>query len=240
VNARCWPCKRAVLICLLFPLGAAGAASRAAVTPPAAPTNLTVQASLNRVFLFWEDNATDELEYRIEMRTLSTPYREIIKGTDDGGLIEGLEHDSIYIFRVRASNEAGFSAYSNEAAGATLATPAPCAPGPQTLCLLDGIYEVQAHWKTPQGQTGMARALPLTSDTGAFWFFNPENVEMIVKVLDGCGVNRYHWVFAGGLTDVEVVWTVTDSRIGFPKAYLNPAGRAFVPVQDTAAFRGCL
>ncbi len=241
MGSRSWKIivKSTVVMCHLLPLGATGASAGAADSLPAAPTRLVVQSSLNSVLLFWDDNATNESEYRIEMRTLSTPYREVIKGTDNGVIVPALEPDSTYIFRIRAFNEAGFSAYSNEAAGATLATPAPCVPGPQTLCLLDGIYEVQTHWKTPQGQLGVGSAVPLTSDTGAFWFFGPENVEMLVKVLDGCDLNRFHWVFAGGLTNVEVVWTVTDTRIGRPKAYLNPGGSAFVPIQDTGAFRGC-
>jgi Fibronectin type III domain len=221
----------------------AGTSTKAAAAPratPAAPTNLVVQpGSHTSVYLFWDDNASDETEYRIEMRTLNTPYREVIKAVDANGILPGLESGTVYIFRIRAFNDAGFSAYSNEAAGTPLTAPSPCTPGPQTLCLLGGVYAVQAHWRTPQGQLGAGNALPLTSDTGAFWFFSPDNVEMVVKVLDGCALSRTYWVFAGGLTNVEVVWTVTDSRVGVPNAYLNPAGAAFLPLQDTAAFRGC-
>jgi hypothetical protein len=207
---------------------------------PAAPTNLVVQpGSHTSVYLFWDDIGIDEIEYRIEMRTLGTSYREIFKGADGGGIIPGLASGTVYIFRIRAVNDAGFSAYSNEAAGTPLTAPAPCTPGPRTLCLLGGVYAVQAHWRTPQGQLGAGNAVPLTSDTGAFWFFSPDNVEMVVKVLDGCALSRTYWVFAAGLTNVEVVWTVTDSRVGVPNAYLNPGGLAFVPLQDTAAFRGC-
>ena len=38
----------------------------------------------------------------------------------------------------------------------------------------------------------------------ACWFFQAENVEAVVKVLNGCGINDRYWVFAGGLTDVKV------------------------------------
>jgi len=82
-------------------------------------------------------------------------------------------------------------------------------------------------------------AIPGTSDTGQFWFFSSQNVEMVVKVLNGCGFNQRYWVFAGGLTNVQTVVTVRDTRTGISKTYTNPQGTAFQPVQDTSAFMGC-
>lgn len=63
-----------------------------------------------------------------------------------------------------------------------------------------------------------ARATPvqLTGDTGYFWFFNASNVELVVKVLDACHFGRF-WVFAGGLTNVDVDLTVTDTATGAVK-----------------------
>ena len=77
---------------------------------------------------------------------------------------------------------------------------------------------------------------PITPDTGAFWFFDPENVELIVKVLEGCSVNGSWWVFATGLTDVEVELVVTDTTTGAERRITSPAGSAFQPVFDTSAF----
>ncbi|HEX5715648.1 MAG TPA: hypothetical protein VF179_05775, partial [Thermoanaerobaculia bacterium] len=81
--------------------------------------------------------------------------------------------------------------------------------------------------------------VPLTSDTGYFWFFGSTNVEMIIKVLNGCGANNRYWVFAGGLTNVRVRITVTDTLRGVTKQYTNPQGTAFQPIQDTSAFATC-
>lgn len=41
-------------------------------------------------------------------------------------------------------------------------------------------------------------------DIGVFWFFIEDNVEIVIKVFDGCGVNGCYWVFVGGFIDVEV------------------------------------
>ena len=111
-----------------------------------------------------------------------------------------------------------------------------CVPDERTLCLEGGRYAVRAWWEKPDGETGDAVAWPLTGDTGLYWFFEPSNVEMVLKVLDGCGINKYRWVFAGGLTDLGVKMTVTDTETGQERRYGNPLGKAFQPVQDLEAF----
>jgi hypothetical protein len=114
-----------------------------------------------------------------------------------------------------------------------------CDPGAGHLCLQDGRFAVQAEWRTPDGTTGPATPAPDTADAGSFWFFDQDNRELAVKVLDACaGFDRY-WVFASGLTNVEVLVTVTDTHTGTVQQYFNPADRAFVPVQDTDAFATC-
>jgi len=119
------------------------------------------------------------------------------------------------------------------------APPEPCVEDATTLCLTGGRFRVRATFRVGQGPTGMAVAVPITSDTGYFHFFNPDNVELIVKVLDACNPFGRYWVFAGGLTDVEVELTVYDSESGQQRMYQNPFGTPFQPVQDTEAFDTC-
>lgn len=114
-----------------------------------------------------------------------------------------------------------------------------CTPGNTRLCLAGARFRVEATWTTRDGDTGAGRAVSLTSDTGYFWFFSNTNVEMMVKVLDGCALNNRYWVFAGGLTNTRVRITVTDTRTGAVKTYTNPQGTPFQPIQDTGAFAGC-
>jgi hypothetical protein len=116
-----------------------------------------------------------------------------------------------------------------------------CTPGATVLCLEEDRFRVTARWRTAQGTSGPARAEPLTDDTGYFWFFNPANVETVVKVLDACvpPFDRF-WVFAGGLTNVEVTTTVVDSVAETVRIYDSPLGAPFKPVQDTSAFDTCL
>ncbi len=77
----------------------------------------------------------------------------------------------------------------------------------------------------------------LTPDTGYFWFFTDNNVELIVKVLDARAFNGSFWVFYGALSNVQYSLHVTDTVSGALHIYENPSG-AFASVGDTSAFRG--
>jgi hypothetical protein len=116
---------------------------------------------------------------------------------------------------------------------------AACTADATTLCLNNSRFKVQVQWTTSDLRTGAGQAVPLTTDTGYFWFFTPNNVEMVLKAVNGCAFNSTYWVFAGGLTDVNVVTTVTDTQTGAVKTYTNPLGTAFQPLQDTSAFPSC-
>jgi PKD repeat protein len=112
-----------------------------------------------------------------------------------------------------------------------------CPDNPSGLCLGEnGRFKVETTWRTPAGATGSGSPVRLTSDSGYFWFFNPANVEMVVKALDGCGINQRSWFFAAGLTNVEVTTILTDTVTGATKTYVNLQGEAFQPVQDVNAF----
>lgn len=118
------------------------------------------------------------------------------------------------------------------------ATASTCNPGPTTLCLNGGRFKVEAHWNTGGG-SGAGTAESLGEDSGRFWFFSPDNTEVVVKVLNACSYDDRYWVFASGLTNVQVVITVTDTETGRVRSYFNPSGRAFAPVQDVQAFATC-
>ena len=115
-----------------------------------------------------------------------------------------------------------------------------CGDDTQHLCLLGERFRAEVEWRDFMGNTGRGEAVSLTTDnSGLFWFFGPRNWEMMVKVLDGCGLNERYWVFAAATTDVEYVLRVTDRQTGEVQEYLNPLGRRSAAVTDTSAFDGC-
>lgn len=119
-------------------------------------------------------------------------------------------------------------------------TPGPCEADGDTLCLNDERFRVEARWRTPDGQSGVGQARGLTDETGTFWFFNANNVEVVIKVLAGCfDPFNHYWVFAAGLTNVEVTLTVVDTAKGLLRRYHNPLDQPFQPILDTRAFATC-
>jgi hypothetical protein len=103
------------------------------------------------------------------------------------------------------------------------------------LCLNDERFEVEVTWHDPfNGGQGTGQGVPLTDDSGYFWFFDPANVELVVKALDARAVNGKFWFFYGALTNVEY-----DIRVrhfsGDEKTYHNPPFQ-FLSRADTAAF----
>ncbi|HZI67706.1 MAG TPA: hypothetical protein VFF17_14190 [Thermoanaerobaculia bacterium] len=118
---------------------------------------------------------------------------------------------------------------------------APCVANATTLCMNNNRFSARGSFRTGAGQTGefMATAVPGAPDSGLFWFFAPSNLEMLIKVLDGCGLNSRYWVFFAAGTNVEFTVTVTDTQTGTQKTYTNPLNTAAAPVQDTSAFATC-
>jgi photosystem II stability/assembly factor-like uncharacterized protein len=132
-----------------------------------------------------------------------------------------------------AVNDSGFKISFVSGSGA-------CTTGPTTLCLNGNRFSVQVAWRAVNlGTAGAGTAVPLTSDTGSFWFFTSGNIELVVKVVDGRAYNGAFWVFYGALSDVSYTITVTDTLTNARKTYENSQGR-LASVADTSAFPGAI
>jgi hypothetical protein len=105
------------------------------------------------------------------------------------------------------------------------ATPAAsCVPARGLLCLLGSRFAVAVRWRFPGGGDSPALTVPLSQDTGAFWFFGPHSLEVLVKMIDGRPVNGHFWVFVSGLSDVGYTVDVTDVVSGAHQEYVNRQG----------------
>jgi hypothetical protein len=112
-----------------------------------------------------------------------------------------------------------------------------------TLCLNDR-FQVQAFWRTnptpgtpTDGQAQVAGCA--NPGSGLFWFFSSNNWEVMVKAIDGCGLNNRHWVFSAATTNVFYRLEVFDVRAGAQKIYFNYPGPPAPAVTDTSAFATC-
>jgi len=93
----------------------------------------------------------------------------------------------------------------------------------ESILLNNDRFQVEVDWATPGG-SGKATGVKLTADSGYFWFFGPDNIELVLKILDARGVNGHFWVFYGALTDVQYTIKVTDSQTGTVRLYQGQQG----------------
>lgn len=125
-----------------------------------------------------------------------------------------------------------------------------CIPSDTVLCL-DGApgdqrFRVTASYSTAQagGRSGNGQAVPLAQlgvvHGGLFWFFSPDNPEVLVKILNGCALNDRYWAYVTAGTNVGFTVTVTDTALAnVTRTYTNPDGQEALPVQDTSALASC-
>jgi Concanavalin A-like lectin/glucanases superfamily len=116
-----------------------------------------------------------------------------------------------------------------------------CAPSATGLCLFDRFL-VDARFRTgvPGTAEGIAKVAGCPNDgSGLFWFFSADNWEVMVKAVNGCGLNDRWWLFSAATTNVYYrleVWDVTE---GEQKIYFNYPGPPAPAVTDTSAFATC-
>ena len=176
--------------------------------PPAAPSVLTATPFTNRVELAWTDNATNETAFVLERRSGSSGFTAIAAlaanttSRTDTNVMGGVT----YVYRVKATNAAGSSAYSSEASatvpgaadawdpgndvgtGAILLSPITtneASHGPHTLSGTD-----QADWFKAElvaGNTYNFNSIGGSGDTYADLFRDAAGAQLVLADDDGGG-----------------------------------------------------
>ena len=195
------------------------------------------------VRLTWRDNAVAETGFDVDYR-LATD-EEWSDGPRLGAnrtstSLTGLTEGSRYDFRVAARGPDRV-AYSRVGAFVLREPPAPgdstdCTPT-DVVAVMQGNYEIRMCFETPSGTSTDASNYHLESDTsGLLYFFDRDNVEVLVKVLDGCAINGHRWVFIAPVTDLAFNLTITERSTGRSFEHRNPKSRTARTRSDTAAF----
>ncbi len=217
--------------------GASGA-DRVALGLPSAPSSLAAAAmGATEVELRWQDNSTVETGFAVFQQGPGDSTMRHIGMTPAGAtsvVVADLVPAVTYRYAVEARNGALASERTPAVSATTWGAEAARCGEDDVVCL--GRFQVEAEWTAHDGVAGRGVAERLTRDTGDFWFFSRENIELIVKVLDGCAINGHRWVGIAGLTDVGVTATVRDLQVGTVRSWTSEVGGLFEPVLDTSAF----
>lgn len=115
------------------------------------------------------------------------------------------------------------SSAGGEGAAAEVSAPATCVASGDDLCLLGNRFQASVAWAA-QGMTGTGAAAALSDETGTFAFFDPQAIDLVVKVIDGRALTGKFWFFYGALSDVAYTITLTDTVTGASKQYHNQQG----------------
>ena len=169
----------------------------------------------------WEFGEGTESDLRRLSHSWSEPgFYEVILWVSDGAR----ESTSSRVFLVESSSPAGT-----------------CESSAERRCLQDSRYAVAVEWRKPDGESGAGSVVHAgTNDSGLFTFFNRENWEILIKVLDGCAVNAHVWVYGASTTDLGYTIRVTDTVKGSVKEYRNEPGQPAPAITDAIAFpQGC-
>jgi hypothetical protein len=113
-----------------------------------------------------------------------------------------------------------------------------CVASTTVLCF-ENRFAVSAAWAA-NNQTGVGTVVPgASANSGLFWFFAPDNWELLVKELSGCSLNSKRWVFSAATTNVHYNLTVIDYATGAQRHYINYQGISAPAVTDVDAFATC-
>jgi hypothetical protein len=213
-------------------------ASRAESGPmTTSPTELRISGDTAYQFTY---GAIDEVRFWNVARTLDQ-IRSTITSTINSpqtGLVAVYHLDGSAVDSIGGRNgtNQGTSAYLTSAVALS------CAPTTTTqLCILGNRFAISARWLLSGGETGVGTLVPGSNATsGLFWFFGSDNWELLVKMIDACGVlNDRKWVFSAATTNVHYELVVTDVKNGLTKRYFNYQGISAPAVTDTDAFATC-
>ena len=148
-------------------------------------------------------------------------------GSRAGGPPAGIAPEGAARLRGSASAMSGASAS---------ATDHGCLEWRSNACLQDGRFLVAASYRNADGEHVTARIKDaLVGDASTlFYFFEHDNPELLVKVLDGCDVNGHYWVFGSAATDLDYAVAVTDIATKRRQRYQR--NRANPLIRDVTAF----
>ena len=210
---------------------------------PAAPANLQVLATgSTSVRVTWIDRSGNEDGFQVHARLQGGGWATVatVPANTESADIDGLESGGRYDFRVRAYNRDGGRNSSVFTLVLHAADYTDCVPSASQITFEHGFSVSMCVEYQKDGETVVedAKNYDLESrESGILYFFDRDNAEVLVKVLDACAVNQHRWVFVAPVTDLAFNLYVEETATGKVWEHRNPKGGQTASTEsDVAAF----
>lgn len=181
--------------------------------PPTSPSNLQATTVSNTTIkLVWADNSNNEDSFKIERRLNSAvTYTEV--GSVGANVTTftntGLTPNTLYLYRVRAVNDGGKSAYSNVSSATTFPNP-PSAPSNLSATTISNS-QIDLGW---QDNSGNELGFIVERKAGSGGVYAP---------IDTVGANATNFVSLGLTGSIQYFYRVRAYNTGGSSAYSNEA-----------------
>ncbi|MCY3965197.1 MAG: fibronectin type III domain-containing protein [Acidobacteria bacterium] len=200
-------------------------------TGPTAPGNLTgMTTGPTSVRLSWVDRSDDETGFEVQLRQAGSGWRTVstVPANTATADVTGLTPGGRYEFRVRSFNDAGRSPSNVVTIVLPSAEFTDCVPS-EPLITFDHGYTVSmcVEYRNGEGELVKedAKNYNLESrESGILYFFDRDNAEVLVKVLDTCRISDYIWVYVAPVT--TLAFNLRIDEVGTDRfwEHRNPRG----------------
>ena len=229
----------------------AGLLRLTAISFPAFESSMLAEVTVERVggtdgevgvdFTTMAGSATEGDDYTPAAGMLSWADGEGGMKTFDVTLVDDADDEDLETISVILSNPTGGASIGDQDVASIViidddGADGSCVPDDTTLCLLDGRFQVTGTWTDFAATTGDIHWVPSSDESGLGWFISESNIEVLTKLLEGCGLNGKIWVFLAATTNLAYDIEVTDLSDGTSKTYSNPLGVVAAAQADTEAF----
>ncbi|MYD85836.1 MAG: hypothetical protein F4Y14_06445 [Acidobacteria bacterium] len=210
---------------------------------PARPTDLKVMPTgSTSVKVTWTDQSNNEDGFQVHARLHGSGWETVatVPANAESADIDGLESGGRYDFRVRAYNRDGGRNSNVVTFVLQAADYTDCVPSASQITFAHGYTVSMCVEYQKDGETVVedAKNYDLESrESGILYFFDRDNAEVLVKVLDACAVNQHRWVFVAPVTDLAFNLYVEEAATGEVWEHRNPKGGQTASTEsDVAAF----
>ena len=200
---------------------------------PTAPGSLTVMPTgSTSAKLAWVDRSDNESGFRVQSRLQGQRWQtsRTVPADSEAADIDGLQSGGRYDFRVQAFNDNGASNSNVVTVVLKDVEYTNCEPTAPVVTFDHGYTVSMCIEYLDKGVgppvTADAKDYRLESkESAVLYFFDPDNAEVLIKVLDACKQNGYRWVFVAPVTTLAFNLYVEEVGSGKePWTHRNPKG----------------